>query len=71
MPSSSSPSPNGGDDISASVVASAVSTLAIATVAVAARFYTRAVIKCALATEDWFVLAAWVSDMFGYTVAED
>jgi hypothetical protein len=71
MASASPPSPNGGDSTSASVIASAVSTLAVATAAVAARFYTRAVIKSALATEDWFVLAAWVSGPLGYTVAED
>ncbi|KAK0631464.1 hypothetical protein B0T14DRAFT_401124, partial [Immersiella caudata] len=59
------------DDISASIIASAVSTLAVATVAVAARFYTRVVIKGALVTEDWFVLAAWVSDTLGYAVSEE
>jgi hypothetical protein len=68
MASASPPSPNGGDSTSASVIASAVSTLAVATAAVAARFYTRAVIKSALATEDWFVLAAWLLSI-GFTVS--
>jgi hypothetical protein len=66
MPSAAPPSPDGGDDISASVIASAVSALAVATAAVAARFYTRAVIRRALAVEDWFVLAAWVSALTHY-----
>ena len=48
------------DDISAGVIASAVTSLAIAAIAVAARFYTRAAIIRALAAEDWFILAAWV-----------
>ncbi|KAK0750956.1 hypothetical protein B0T18DRAFT_59497 [Schizothecium vesticola] len=56
------------DDISAGVIASAVASLAIAAVAVAARFYTRAVIMRGLAAEDWFVLAAWLLSI-GYTVS--
>jgi hypothetical protein len=54
------PSAGRDDDISAGVIASAVASLAIAAVALAARFYTRAVIMRGLAAEDWFVLAAWV-----------
>lgn len=67
MPPAGNPPPNGDDNISAFVIASAVSALAIATVAVAARFYTRAVIMRALAAEDWFVLIAWLHSI-GYTV---
>lgn len=54
------PSASGDDDISAGVIASAVTSLAIAAVAVAARFYTRVVIIRAVAAEDWCVLAALV-----------
>lgn len=56
----SRPSTGGDDSLSAGVIACAIVSLVIAAVAVAARFYTRAVIIRALAPEDWFVLAAWV-----------
>jgi len=60
MPLAGNPPPGADDDISAFVIASAVTALAVATVAVAARFYTRAAMMRALAAEDWFVLGAWV-----------
>ena len=60
MPPAGNPPPGADDDISAFVIAVAVTALAVATAAVAARFYTRSVMMRALAAEDWFVLVAWV-----------
>ncbi|KAK3997863.1 hypothetical protein QBC44DRAFT_46292 [Cladorrhinum sp. PSN332] len=60
-PRSEPPTPDSdGGDLSGVVIACAVVTLALAAVALAARFYTRMVIVRVLAAEDWFVLAAWL-----------
>lgn len=51
--------PDPGGDLSGGVIACALVSLAVAAIALAARFYTRIVIVRVLAAEDWFVFAAW------------
>ncbi|KAK3312353.1 hypothetical protein B0H66DRAFT_459414, partial [Apodospora peruviana] len=46
------------DDLSTGIIVCSVSCLCIATLAVSARFYTRTTIVRAVASEDWFALAA-------------
>lgn len=62
------PPDNGPSNLPATVVACAVIAVVISGLSVAARFYTRGVLRKILGAEDWCILASWLFS-FGNTVA--